>query len=97
MVNLSFRNDTIYEIYPESETPQLTQVAHLDRIDLDLNPHFKLLPGIVIWYRSYNDRVLFTVWDYRLNYSISFSVDVDDRLDFRVYFLFFPKNSKIGF
>ena len=42
MVNiLSFRNDTIYEIYPESETPQLTQVAHLDRIDLDLNPHFK--------------------------------------------------------
>ena len=73
MVN-SFSRETcsVYEIYPQSETPSLTQVAHLD-----FNPPFKayLLPGIVIWCYYFMDRSVFRVWDYHLNHSITFSVD----------------------
>ena len=92
MVNLFFRytgqNCSIYEIYPESETPNLTQIAHLD-LDPSKSPGVCLLPGTVIWHDLYRDRIVFRVWDYRLNHSISFSVDVDvDNFDFdlKVYF-----------
>ena len=101
MVNLSFRNMkyAIYEIYPENETPRLTQIAHLDRIELDPNPHFfKLLPGIVIWYRFHNDRIVFEVWDYLLNHSIKIFVDVDANkfgFEFEVY-SFFSKVLKMA-
>ena len=90
MVNLFLRCDicSVYEIYPQSETPHLTQIAHLgfdSRVFLTL-----LTPGIVIWYRFYEDRIVFRVWDYRLNHSISFSVDVDvEKFEFNieVYFI----------
>ena len=35
MVNWFRENSSVYEIYPQSETPHLTQIAHLD---LDLDP-----------------------------------------------------------
>ena len=92
MVNSFFRyeNCSVYEIYPQSETPHLTQIAHLD-FDHFENPSFYLLPGTVIWYRFYADRIVFRVWDYRLNHSINFSVDVDvdkfERRNLEVYFI----------
>ena len=78
MVNLFFRNRqcSVYEIYPRSETPHLTQVDHLD-LRLSNEPRTHLLPGTVVWYGFYKDRVVFRVWDFRLNHSTSFSVDVD--------------------
>jgi len=62
---------SVYEIYPQSETPRLTQIAHLY-----FHPPSKtyLLPGTVIWFDCFMDRRVFRVWDYRLNHSINFSV-----------------------
>ena len=50
----SFReNCSVYEIYPQSETPHLTQIAHLD-LDLDLtdseDTYQLLIPGSVLVY-----------------------------------------------
>ena len=82
-----FKNCIVYEIYPRSETPHLIQTARLDSHLCD-NPPTYLLPGIVIWYRSYEDKVVFRVWDYRLNHSISFFVNVDNfEHDVEVYFI----------
>ena len=67
---------SFYEIYPRSETPHLTEITHLE-FDPAMVPRAFLLPGIVIWYSFYEDRIVFRVWDYRLNHSISFSVDID--------------------
>ena len=69
---------SVYEIYPQSETPRLTQIAHLD---FDPPSMTYLLPGTVIWFDCYMDRWVFGVWDYRLNHSISFSV-VENLEDF---------------
>ena len=66
---------SVYEIYPQSETPHLTKIAHLD-FDPTMNPPADLLPGTVIWFGFYEDRIVFRVWDYRLNHSKSFTVDV---------------------
>jgi len=82
-------NCFVHEIYPQSETPHLTQIAHLD-FDPTKNLGLHLLPGTVIWFGYYEDRIVFWVWDYRLNHSTSFSVDVDVNkfeTDFEVYFI----------
>ena len=90
-MNLFFRNAnfSIYEIYPESETPHLTEIANFYT---DLNnvpqPLTYLLPGTVIWYEFYEDRIVFIVWDYQLNHSTSFSVDIDVDFGLKVYFIF---------
>ena len=82
MVNWFRENCSVYEIYPQSETPHLTQIAHLD---LDLDPtdsedtYQLLIPGTVFWFIYYEVMILFWVWDYRLNHSIRFSLDVDLR------------------
>ena len=78
MVNSFFRiNCSVYEIYPQSETPHLSQIAHLDSDPFVGHP-VHLLPGTLIWYNFiHENRIIFTVWDYRLNHSINFSVDVD--------------------
>ena len=94
MINSFFfrKNSSVYEIYPQSETPCLTQIAHLD-FDLTKNRPALLLPCTVISYDflDYDDSiVVFRVWDYRLNHSISFSVDVDVSMfksDLKVYFI----------
>jgi hypothetical protein len=93
MVNSFSRyyNCSVFEIYPQSETPHLTQIAHLD-CDPTRDPPVYLLPGTVIWHGLYEDGIIFRVWDYRLNHSISFSVDVDvEKFEFnvKVYFIFF--------
>ena len=90
MVNSFFfryENCSVYEIYPESETPHLTKIAHLDFEHTKYSPAH-LLPEMVIWYGSYEDKVVFRIWDYRLNHSITFSVA--DFFSFRpeVYFIF---------
>ena len=72
-----YRNCTVYEFFPQSETPELTLIAHLD-YDLSTDLRVCILPGTVtvIWYCVYGDRIVFMVWDYRLNHSMSFTVDV---------------------
>ena len=90
-------NCSVYEIYPKSETPHLTQVAHLDfEPPEDFEPPGDfgalLLPGTVIWNGFCDDMMVFKVWDYRLNHSISFYVDVQvdiSALDLKVYFILF--------
>ena len=66
----------VYEIYPQSETPQLTQVAHLNGpLPVFIETH--LLPNKIVWYKGYGDRLVFMVWDYRLNHSTTFSADIN--------------------
>ena len=86
------RNKNIYEFYPESETPHLTQIAHLDHDLFNLDASVLLCSGIVILYGIRGDGITFTVWDYRLNHSKIFSVHIDDEYfipNFKVYFTFF--------
>ncbi|KAF8805716.1 hypothetical protein BYT27DRAFT_6653622 [Phlegmacium glaucopus] len=71
-----YKDCSIYEIYPQSETPQLTQLAHVN-FDPSKDPPAYLLPDRVIWYGFYEHGMVFRVWDFRGNHSISFSADVD--------------------
>ena len=92
MVNSVFRyvDCSVYEIYPQSETPHLTKIAHLD-FNSSEDPAYLLLPDKVIWYFFYHGYV-FWIWDYRLNHSINFSVDIDTikfRSSPKVYFILF--------
>ena len=81
IVNSFFRfgNCTVYKIYPQSETPHLTRIAHLDFDSTIMDPY--LISEKVIWYGIYDndDRIVFRVWNYLLplNHSISFSVQVN--------------------
>ena len=102
MVDLFSRylNWSVHEIYPESETPHLTQIAHLDGLVLDTpnDPPAYLLPVTVIWFDFRENSIVFIVWDYRLNHSTSFSVDVDVKkfeFDLEVYFI--SKALKLAF
>jgi hypothetical protein len=66
---------SVYEIYLQTETPHLTQIAEVDfKTSMDLH----LLPGKVVWYERHHEAINFRVWDYLLplNRSISFSLDV---------------------
>ena len=91
---------SVYEIYPQSESPHLTKIAHLD-FSPTKDPPVHLLPETVIWFAFYPDkRIVFKVWDYRLNHSISFSVDVDGskpEVDFILFkVLKLASNSSVG-
>jgi hypothetical protein len=71
---LSFSNryiSILYEIYPQSESPLLTQIARLECID----PPAHLLTDTLVYFHE--DRMVFRVWDYRSNYSTCFSTDID--------------------
>lgn len=87
MVNLFFRYHmcTIYEIYPRSTHCSLSKIAHLG-YDISTGLRNCVIPNTVavVWYNFYKDRIVFWVWDYRLNHSISFSVHVELE-DFDVY------------
>ena len=82
MLNLFFRfgknSWSVYEIYPQSDMPHLTQIAHLDFECID---NLYLLPGKVIWYDKSPERIVFRIWDYRVNHSTSFSVDIAYSVD----------------
>jgi hypothetical protein len=57
--------------------PHLTKITHLHFDPNEDSPAHLLLPGTVISFCFYEDRIVFRVWDYRLNHSVSFSVDFD--------------------
>jgi hypothetical protein len=61
----------LYEIYPQSETPLLTQIAHLDCNKI---PVHLLTDTLIFW--DFRGRV-FRVWDYRANYSRCFAADIE--------------------
>ena len=48
-----------------------------------MRPLVHLLPGMVIFYgfNDDEDKTVFRVWDYQLNHSISFTVDVVEKYD----------------
>jgi len=68
---------SVFEIYPQSETPLLTQIAHLDW-DYSNEPAH-CLPDTLIFREISEDRIVFKVLDYRVNYSTRFQVNVDFR------------------
>ena len=74
---------SIFEIYPQSEIPVLTQIAHLHWNPSEEVPA-DLLPETVICRVQHDDRIVFRVVDYRTNYSTFFSVDVDAKRSDRV-------------
>ena len=86
----SFSSDhlSIFEIYPQSEIPLLTQIAHLDwsSSQEDLA---HLLPDTVICRVFHEDRIVFRVVDYRTNYSTCFSADVNESDNVEVFFCSF--------
>ena len=85
MIKSFFRRTcSLYEIYPQSEIPRLTRIAHLD---FDHTIKAYLLPGIVIWRDCVFGRSIFRVWDYRLDHSTSFSVVNCLYYEPEVYFL----------
>ena len=93
----SFSNShlSIYETYPQSERPLLTQIAHLDWFSSEKEDPAHLLPDTLICRIFYEVRIVFRVVDYRTNYSACFSAyvdvkNIDLKPDVEVFF-FFPK------
>jgi hypothetical protein len=78
VISVFRKKHSVYEIYPQNETPHLTQIAHVD-FNFESTMDLYLLPGKVMWYEFQDKKIVFRVWDYRLplNRSISFSLDVD--------------------
>ena len=81
------RNDCIYEIYPQSETPQLTKIALIDNTHLDVVDGY-LLPDKLIWFNLDTDKIIFRVWDYRLNASVSFTSICGNSIATSKYYIF---------
>ena len=97
--SFSFDSLSIFEIYPQSETPLLTQIAHLDWLFSKAEPAH-LLPDTLICRLFYGDRIVFRVVNYRTNHSTSFSADVvsdviNGKLDVEV-FCVLSKTLKLG-
>ena len=67
---------SIFEIYPQSEIPQLTQIAHLG-FSSEWEEIAHLLPDTLISRVDNDNRIVFRVVDYRTNYSTFFSADFD--------------------
>jgi len=63
---------SIFEIYPQSEIPLLTQIAHFSSKKYPVH----LLPDTIICRVIRGNRMVFRVVDYRTNYSICFTADV---------------------
>jgi hypothetical protein len=67
---------SIFEIYPQSEIPLLTEI-YLHRFPSEDAAHWQLLPDTLLFRAIHEDRIVFRVVDYRTNYSTCFSVDVE--------------------
>lgn len=69
---------TIYEIFPQTEAPLLSKIAHLD-YDNSICLQAGVLLGeiTVVWYGYYPDGIHFMIWDYRLQHSIMFFAHVE--------------------
>ena len=87
---VSFDHLSIFEIYPESEIPLLTEIAKLDWFSSEEDP-IHLLPDILIFRVFHVDRIVFRVVNYRTSYSTWFSADVDVKInskyDVEVFFV----------
>ena len=90
--NPFFRSDdfSIFEIYPQNEIPLLTRIAHLDFFLGEYPAH--LLPDTLICPILHEDKIAFRVVDYRTNYSICISTNinvenVESELDIKVFFV----------
>ena len=83
-------------MYPQSEIPLLTQIAHIDWFPSE-GEVVHLLPDTLIFHVFHGDKIVFRVVDYRTNYSTCFSADVDvKKIDFvQVFFFFFSKMLKV--
>ena len=75
----SFSDDalSIFEIYPKSERPLLTEIAHIDWDPSDKEHLAHLLPETVVYRVIHDDRIVFRIVNYRTNYSTCFSADVE--------------------
>ena len=77
---------SIFEIYPQSEIPLLTPIAHFDLLHpREIPAH--LLPDTLICRIIHNDRIDFKVVDYRTNYSTRFSAEVNVYDNVEVFFV----------
>jgi hypothetical protein len=87
--SFSLKHLSIYEIYPQSEIPLLTEIAHLDWFDSRSEEPAHLLPDTLIYRVIHQNRIVFRVVNYRTNYSACFSADVDvKKMGFvRVFFV----------
>ena len=67
----SFSDDalSIFEIYPKSERPLLTEIAHIASEEQPAH----LLPDTVVCRDIHDDRIVFRIVNYRTNYSTRFS------------------------
>ena len=84
------QNNNVYEIYPQSETPQLTKIALINN---NAHPHYYgyLSPDKLIWSDLDSDKITVWVWDYRLNASTSFRAHVDvEKFDYYVDVIHIP-------
>jgi len=81
---------SIFEIYPQSKIPLLTQIARLDWFPSEEYP-VHLLPDTLICIAFHENnpfhenRVVFRVVDYRTNYSTCFLADVDVGFQFKTF------------
>ena len=91
----SFSSDdrlAIFEIYPQSEIPLLTEIGHVDLFSEEGEKAAHLLPDTVICRRVVHDRIVFRVVNYRTNYSTCFSTNDDvDEIDYVKVFFFLPR------
>jgi hypothetical protein len=73
--HISFSDHTlsIFEIYPKSERPLLTEIALIDSEEEPAH----LLPDTVVCRDIHDDRIVFRIVNYRTNYSTRFSADVE--------------------
>ena len=75
--SFSYKHLSIFEIYPQSEIPLLTQIAHLKWNPFEeVLVHF--LPDTLIC-RIRDDKTVFKVVNFRTNYSTCFTADVDTK------------------
>ena len=91
---------SIFEIYPQSEMPLLTKIAHLDLLSVRNPVH--LLPDTLICRGSRADGIEFRVVNYRTNFSTCFTADVvytekgiGPNYDLQVFF-FLSKNLRLA-
>ena len=80
LISLSSDTLSIFEIYPQSEIPRLTQIAHLDWFFPSEEDPVHLLPDTLIFRVFHANRIIFRVVNYRTNYSTWFSADVDVKI-----------------
>ena len=86
-----FYHLSFFEIYPRSEKPLLTQIARFSSKGQPMH----LFPDTVICRDFHDNRTVFSVVDFRTNYSTCFAADVTLMYDVQVPFII--SNTLISF